>query len=52
MRKDSSTSSLSPWVYHKYRYVTWMEPLIVVEGVLQKKEGAANVIAERLIPLR
>jgi len=29
-----------------------MEPLITVEGILQKKEGIANVMAERLIPLR
>lgn len=43
---------LKPYVYRKYRYVARMEPLIVVEGVLQKKEGMANVIAERLIPLR
>lgn len=43
---------LKPQVYQKYRYVTRMEPLIVVEGVLQKKQGMANVIAERLVPLR
>lgn len=43
---------LKPSVYQKYRYIARMEPLIVVEGVLQKKEGITNVIAERLIPLR
>ena len=43
---------LKPWVYKKYRYEARMEPLIVVEGILQKKEGIANVIAEKLTPLR
>jgi len=43
---------LKPAVYQKYRYVARVEPLIVVEGVLQKKEGIANVVAERLIPLK
>ena len=43
---------LKPRVYQKYRYVARMEPLITVEGILQKKEGIANVMAERLIPLR
>jgi error-prone DNA polymerase len=43
---------LKPAVYQKYRYVARVEPLIAVEGVLQKKEGIANVVAERLIPLK
>jgi error-prone DNA polymerase len=38
--------------YEKYRQVARMEPFIVVEGVLQKKDGILNIVAERLIPLR
>lgn len=43
---------LKPQVYQKYRYVVRTEPLLVVEGVLQKREGIVNVVAERLVPLR
>ncbi len=43
---------LKPHVYKKYRYVARMEPLLVVEGLLQKKDGTVNIIAQRLIPLR
>lgn len=43
---------LKPHVYQKYRYVARREPLIVVEGVLQKKDGAVNIVAERFFPLR
>jgi error-prone DNA polymerase len=43
---------LKPQVYQKYRYVARVEPLIVVEGVLQKKNGTVNIVAERLTPLR
>jgi error-prone DNA polymerase len=41
-----------PKVYHKYHQVIRIEPLLVVEGLLQKKEGTVNIIAERLMPLR
>ena len=43
---------LKPHIYQKYRYVARMEPLVVVEGVLQKKDGVINVVAERLFSLR
>ena len=43
---------LRPRVYQKYRYVARREPLIVVEGMLQKKDGIVNIVAERLSPLR
>jgi len=43
---------LKPQVYQKYRYMVRTEPLLVIEGVLQKREGIANVVAERLVPLR
>ena len=42
---------LKPHVYRKYRHVARTEPLIVVEGVLQKKDGVINIVAERLSPL-
>jgi hypothetical protein len=29
-----------------------MEPLLVVEGTVQKSGGTVNILAERLIPLR
>jgi len=43
---------LKPQVYQKYRYVVRTETLLVIEGVLQKREGIANVVAERVVPLR
>jgi error-prone DNA polymerase len=44
--------TLKPHVYQKYRYEARREPLIVVEGMLQKQGGVVNVLAERLSPLR
>lgn len=43
---------LKPHVYEKYRYVARTERLLVVEGVLQKREGTINIIAEYLASLR
>jgi error-prone DNA polymerase len=43
---------LRPHIYQKYRYIIRTEPLIAVEGVLQKREGIANIVAERITPLR
>lgn len=43
---------LKPHIYEKYRYLVRTEPLIVVEGVLQKREGTVNIVAERLSTLR
>jgi len=43
---------LKPPVYRKYRYIARMEPLIVVEGVVQISEGIINIVAQRLAPLR
>jgi error-prone DNA polymerase len=43
---------LRPRVYEKYRHIARMEPLVVVEGILQKKDGTINILAERLLPLR
>ena len=43
---------LRPSVYEKYRQVARLEPIIVVEGILQKNDGVVNVVAERLHPIR
>ena len=43
---------LRPSVYEKYRQVARLEPIIVVEGILQKNDGVVNVVAERLLPIR
>ncbi|MCL0047885.1 hypothetical protein M1N20_00210 [Dehalococcoidia bacterium] len=39
-----------PKVYEKYRRVARMEPLLVVEGIVQKSGGTVNILAERLMP--
>lgn len=41
---------IRPVVYEKYRQVFRLEPMILVEGTLQKKDGVINVIAEKLAP--
>jgi error-prone DNA polymerase len=43
---------VKPQVYAKYRQVIKLEPLVVVEGKLQKRDGIVNIVAERLMPLR
>jgi len=43
---------LRPQIYERYRQVARLEPFIVVDGVLQRKDGVANVVAYRLLPLR
>jgi DNA polymerase III alpha subunit len=43
---------VSPLVYQKYRQVFRLEPLVVVEGATQRRDGQLNIIAERLAPLR
>jgi len=42
---------LKPHVYQKYRYLVRTKPLLVVEGVLRKREGIINIIAEHLASL-
>jgi len=42
---------LRPEVYEKYRYIARTEPLVLVEGTLEKKDGIINIIAECLCPL-
>jgi len=43
---------LKPHVYQKYRYLVRTEPLMVVEGVLQKRDGIVNIVADRLATLK
>ena len=43
---------IRPDVYRHYRQVFKLEPVIVVEGVLQRRDDILNVIARTLIPLR
>jgi len=43
---------VNPGVYQKCRQVFKFEPLIVVEGTIQKRDGTLNIIAQALIPLR
>ena len=43
---------LRPRVYEKYRQIARLEPFIVVEGILQKRNGIVNVVAEHLLPLK
>ena len=38
--------------YERYRRTARMEPFVVVEGMLQKKDGVVNVVACSLAPLR
>jgi error-prone DNA polymerase len=41
-----------PDEYEKYRQILWLEPLIVVEGTVQKRDGILNIVARTLTPLR
>jgi error-prone DNA polymerase len=43
---------LRPQTYVKYRRIARMEPIIVVEGMLQKRDGIINIVAEHLLPLK
>lgn len=42
---------LRPAIYERYRQIARMEPFIVVDGKLEKKEGIINIVANRLAPL-
>ena len=41
-----------PSIYQKYRQVFKLEPLVVVEGIIQKRDDNLNIIADALLPLR
>ena len=43
---------LRPDVYQKYRNTVRTEPLILVEGMFQKRDGICNILAESVSPLK
>jgi error-prone DNA polymerase len=43
---------LRPQVYDKYRQIARLEPVIIVEGTLQKHDGIVNIVAQQLLPIR
>jgi error-prone DNA polymerase len=43
---------LRPQVYDKYRQIARLEPVIIVEGTLQKHDGIVNVVAQQLRPIQ
>lgn len=43
---------LRPQVYERCRQAARLEPAIMVEGTLQKRDGVVNVLARRLQPVR
>jgi len=42
---------IKPDVYEKYRYVERTEPLMMIQGQIQKRDGIINIIATQLAPL-
>lgn len=42
---------LRPEIYEKYRQIARLEPFIMVEGKLEKRNGVINIVANRLAPL-
>jgi len=42
---------IRPDVYEKYRYVERTEPLMMIRGQVQKRDGVINIIASHLEPL-
>jgi error-prone DNA polymerase len=43
---------IKPNIYERYRQTFNLEPVVIVEGVIQKKDSTLNIIAERLLPFR
>ncbi len=43
---------LRPDVYRRYRQIVRLEPLLLVEGALERKDGVINVVAEKIRPIR
>ncbi len=39
---------IKPAIYEKYRQVFRLEPMVGVEGIVQKRDGVINIIAEKL----
>jgi error-prone DNA polymerase len=43
---------LKPNVYQQYRYAVRTQPLLIIDGIVQKREGITNIIAKHIAPLR
>ena len=43
---------LRPQIYDKYRQIARLEPVIIVEGTLQKHDGIVNIVAQQLRPIK
>jgi error-prone DNA polymerase len=41
-----------PDVYQKYRYIVRTEPLLIIEGELQRRDGISNILASHIAPLK
>ena len=39
---------LKPDIFKQYKQMVRLEPLLVVDGTVQKKDGILNIIASRL----
>jgi len=39
---------LRPDIYKRYKQTVRLEPLLVVDGTVQKKEGVVNIVASRI----
>ncbi len=43
---------IRPDVYKKYRYIVRTEPLLMIEGELQRRDGISNILASHIAPLK
>jgi error-prone DNA polymerase len=43
---------LRPQIYKRYRHVVRLEPFLLVEGRVERREGVTNIMAERIAALR
>ncbi|MBI4188837.1 MAG: DNA polymerase III subunit alpha [Chloroflexi bacterium] len=43
---------IRPDVYRKYRYTVRTEPLLMIEGELQRRDGISNILATDISPLK
>lgn len=43
---------IRPDVYERHRQVCVFNPVLIVEGVLQKRDGTLNIVAETITPFR
>lgn len=43
---------IRPDVYKQYRYIVRTEPLLMIEGDLQRRDGITNILANHIAPLK